>query len=519
MSILTGGVRRTSRSWALCCCLMILMLARECTAAEQARFRCGGAIETMTWKLWDSSGREFLRVHLLQERLAGQQDVYALYDFQQYAHNLVSMARRCQRFDRLVEMSELVGIAYDALEPAGGTDAGKRWVCHGGATCLANPELRNNEVHLCSVQFLGIASAVANALASAGGYRDQRVAGFLLRTVEITSQHLLRWSTNQDLAQLRKLTRLRMEELTSDNPNAYFKDISLWKIAIYAELAGILQQYGQHADGRGPALDRAVLLRMQHHLAGLLNLFSARTTFRYAPDTPGGRLPEHRMADIDRGFWRFFEGYRYAGYERPEKPLECLPEAKGQSGNAAKPVVSPESVGPRADTGWDFSHARRLVHALEALERNRNAISSIFRIAETSLPDRNLESAFANTLVAVIWNGDSRMPLFANYWSGANGWYGAISDPRTGVCNEGLPPHGLTESFLTGGYARWSAHAPVIGRLAATLFDLTADAEGANPAFINRYYPSFSADAGNVRADLARLMFYPSLVGSSIQDE
>ncbi len=114
--------------------------------------------------------------------------------------------------------------------------------------------------------------------------------------------------------------------------------------------------------------------------------------------------------------------------------------------------VSPDTVPKRQDTGWDISHARRLVHALDALERNRDAMKAIFSLNDGQLPAIGLPSAFAGTLVAVVWNGDTANPLFSNHWSGANGWYRVAYDNGTGQCREGSPPYGLADSFPTGGY-------------------------------------------------------------------
>jgi hypothetical protein len=506
---------RTQVPLMLIAYVFVLLMPRLCLATEQTRFSCGGAVEVMTWQVWDTSGREFLRVNLLQERLLRQHDVYALYDFQQYVHNLVSMARRCQRTDRLVELSELIQVAYDALEPVGPGLTGKRWVCRGGSTCTSNPELLGNEVMLCSVQFLGIASAVANALSVAGSLQDPRVATYLQQTIEITSEHLLRWASTPEIARLRKSTGMQSEEANSGSATSFFSDKSLWQIAVYAELAGVLSARALHPEVRVTTLDATNATRMRRHLTVLLELFSARVSFR--PST--GRSPvSGDMAEIDRGFWRFFPGYSYAAYDRPEKPLECLPPASRQSGGAVKILVPIASVPQRMDIGWDFSHARRLVHALDALARNRDAVVSVFGLTDTATPDRRLGVAFTNALLGEVWNGDTKAPLFSNYWGGANGWYGAFIDARTGNCNEGVPPYGLTESFLTGGYVSWNVHNPLVGQLGARLFDMVTAPEGTDKRFIDDHYPGFGADIDQTHSALAKLMFYPSLVGISIQE-
>ena len=171
-----------------------------------------------------------------------------------------------------------------------------------------------------------------------------------------------------------------------------------------------------------------------------------------------------------------------------------------------------DKVHIRQDTGWDFSHARRLVHALDAFERNRLAVKNVFYLHERQLPPESLPAAFANTLVATIWNGDTEKPLFSNYWSGANGWYRVGSDGGSGL-NEGTPPYGMTDSFLSGGYVTWSKYNPIIGSLGRRFYDLTNSAKGDNDRFMDTYYKQFSKGASAKSKNINKFMFYPSLVG------
>jgi len=429
-------------------------------AADQPRFQCGGEVEVLSWQLWDTSGRRFVRERLLQDRLLQQRDVYALYDFQHYMHNLVSMARRCQRTYRMIELAELVRIAFGALEPDVPMSAARQWICRGGTTCLSNPGLLNTEVMLCSVQFLALATAIANALSLSDAFRDPRVTSYRQQAVDVASAHLLRWADNGEIDRLRSLKELRPETIRPGSSSAFFSDKLLWEIAIYAELSGIFLVQQRYADASERPLDTAKTIRMQRHLAALMELFLARVTYR------------GKAADIDRGFWRLFPNYRYAGYERPEKPVTCSSPTSDRPGEVERVSVAPDTVPQRTDTGWDFSHARRLVHALDAIERNRTAMSSIFGLAKRQMPKRDIAASFANALLTTIWNKDAGSPLFTNYWSGANGWIGTFVDLRSQACSEGTPPYGLTESFPNGGYASWSVYLPQLGSIGATLFDL-----------------------------------------------
>jgi hypothetical protein len=258
------------------------------------------------------------------------------------------------------------------------------------------------------------------------------------------------------------------------------------------------------------ALEEDSSQRLQQHLNALLQLFAARTSLLHVDN---GK-PKGAMADIDRGYWRLYKDNRYAGYDKDEKPVVCA----SKDGKARPEVRVPEdTVRVPQDTGWDISHARRLVPALDALDRNRKALKSVFALDDTQLPAMRLPAAFANTLVSAVWNGDTDRPLFSNYWSGANGWFRVAYDNGTGQCREGSPPYGMSDSFLTGGYVTWARYQPVIGRLGRRLYELADSQEPEDAQFIARYYPALGPSAGPQSRDLTRLMFLPSLVGGRPQ--
>jgi hypothetical protein len=275
----------------------------------------------------------------------------------------------------------------------------------------------------------------------------------------------------------------------------------LWMIALHAELAGLLRRQGLDLAPDSKA-------RLARHCAALLRMFSARISLRQAK----GRLAGAMLADLDRGYWRLYGDNRYAGYEKDQKPVACVPGKWGGASSVPEVRVPARNVGSRSDIGWDISHARRLVHALDAIERNRDALVEVVGIDEAQLPAPGLASAFANTLVAVVWNGDSAWPLFSNYLSGANGWYRVAYDNGTGDCREGYPPYGLTGAFLTGGYITWARHQPAIGLLGRRLYELVDSAEGERSPFVVRYYRNLSSVATGQEKALARLMFLPALV-------
>jgi hypothetical protein len=465
--------------------------------------------------MWDEVGHDFVRQRLLHDRLLRQHDVYALYDFQQYTHNLVAMARRCHRTDRLWEFAELIHTAYGAMEPVSPDSSRRQWVCRGGEICEANSALLGKEVMLSSAQFLGIASSVANALSAPSTLPYLNDASFLDETIEVVTDHLLRWADEREIGKLQKAVMATPQDVSNGSSELFFTDKLLWQIAIYAELSGIVQSPHVRKGLDGTVISDDKVPRMRRHLTALLHLFSRRISFRRTASLP---LAGGTLADIDRGYWRLYASNRYAGYEEDQRPLVCLPPGTAGIASAAKIFIPPNSVQPRMDIGWDFSHARRLVHTLDALVRNRSGIQATFALKESQLPGSELEKAFANELVTVVWNGDASQPLFSNYWSGANGWFGAFFDEESGKCSDGKPPYGLSESFLTGGYVSWSKHAPVLGLLGKRLFDLVMAQESETSPFITKYYAGFGGAVDAQNAILAKLMFLPSLVGGAVQD-
>jgi hypothetical protein len=504
----SGTIMKVSAKSLCFFVLLALLLLPACVnagAPPDSRFVCGGSVEAQVWSLWDKNLRDYMQRAQMQDRLLMLGDVYALYDVQTYTHNLVSMARRCHRKARLLDIARVIRIAYDALEPGMPASPGRRWICRGGTTCNDKNRLLSTEVRLDSIQFLALASSLANALASSGEPLGPEEKSFVRDTAAIVVEHLLRWNDIADIARLRKAIRATPEDMDGSSA-LYFTDRELWLIAIYAELSGILR-----ADPDMVHLSDDSKSHLSRHLATLLQFFSARLTLRRAD---GGTLGIARLGDIDRAYWRLSAETRYAGYESESKPVVCRPAADGKISTKPEVRVPPGAVRTRRDTGWDISHARRLVHALDALERNRKAIAGIFPISEKQLPPRGITKAFAGTLVAEVWNGDIGKPLFSNYWSGANGWFRVAYDNGTGACREGYPPYGMSESFVTGGYIAWARYRPHIGVLGRRLYDMINDRDEEYEPFIAKYYPAFSKNASAQGKALSKLMFLSSLVGT-----
>lgn len=469
-------------------------------------FTCGGSVEARTWQLWDKQGRDFFVQQLMGARLKNQGDTYALYDIQIQFHNLMQMAQRCGRVERLVQLADDLMPVYESLVPLNGDVANPAWICRGGRVCNARNRLVDTEVMLVSVQGLGLFTALADALAHTPD-EAARSHPFVARTAQVAVAHLLRWGNAEERARWMRLAGASAQDVKDGSSALFFTDKPLWQIGIHAYLAGIAEVQ--------PDVMRAVAApgtpahaELAHGMAALLRFFERRLSVQtvQSPRLGDGTVS---VADLDAGYWRLYPDNRFAGYTGSQKPAVCQPQPEG--GLRAQVLVDASSVSPVKNLGWDFSHARRLVQVLDALERNRHAVQAWYGLTPDKLPPPDLAKAFAGQLVSGIWNGDTQRPLFANYWGGANGWYRVAYDNGTGACYAGYPPFGLSASFATGGYATWGAHYPVIDEIARSIYML-ADANDAEAvAFIRQHYSGLSAAAQNIRM-VTQLTFWPTLV-------
>lgn len=492
------------KRFASYCLFILLVLGGDAWAVNlrDADFLCGGRVESEVWQLWDTSARGYLSTQQLSNRLQEQGDVYALYDIQTYTHNLVDMARRCKRIDRMKELGDFFGLAYSFLESAPEGKTGFAWVCKGGAICNEKNRLINREVMLVSLQFLSLTASVANSLSFS--YSHPR-SEFVVRTAIASIEHLQRYADSEEMSMLDKRLAAQAQDVTNESSALFFTDKPLWMIAIYADMAGILQSNPSlSSDAK---LSKNQLQAMRAHLIKLLKLFGARITIKDVIGRDGRAV---KLAELDRGFWRLFADNRYAGYAGIKKPVTCIHQPDGSFQIITS--VDAASLRPVSDLGWDISHARRLVHAFDAMERNRVALQKVFGITAADLPSDKTMHAFAQQLTVNVWNGDADYPLFSNYWSGANGWYRVAYDNGTSRCMEGYPPFGLSDSFATGGYASWGRYAPEIRPLGRRLYRLSVSDEEAASLFIDKYYPGLGDQESAGNRMLTQLMFWPTLV-------
>lgn len=491
--------------WVAACAAPPVAPSAAVPPASSSQFACGGPVELATWALWGEHGLPFLRKQLIADRLQAQGDTYALYDMQTYFHNLAALAQRCQRPERMLQMADALMPVLAQLEPLPGDATQRAWVCRGGRVCNTRNKLVNKEVMLVSVQGLGLMSSLAQMMA-ASSVPAVRNHPFVAATAQASAAHLLRWGDATARANWQHLALAKPSDVTNGSSALFFTDKPLWLITIYANLAGVYAQQPALASALTAAQRQALGAAMRDALA----LFKARTTIHSAPMPHAQPGTTVQVADVDQGFWRLYADSRFAGYAGTTPPAVCNQQPDGST--HAQLNVSPKDVPTVAGLGWDISHARRLVHALSALQLNHAAMQQVYGLTDSDLPAPGTAKAFAAQLVANVWNGNLQAPLFTNYWGGANGWYRVAYENGTASCYPGTPPFGLSDSFATGGYATWAKHYPVIGDLARRIYSISQASDAVNQNYTKQYLRDLSAGASTNTKMLTQLMFWPTLI-------
>ncbi|OAK61365.1 hypothetical protein A3K87_20730 [Variovorax paradoxus] len=475
------------------------------TPAGAGFFDCGGELESRVWTLWDSHG-VLLADDLLSERLRQQGDTYALYDFEIYFHNLLSMARRCGRLQRQRAIAALTAQAYAQRSAIGPLASSPGWVCRGGRVCNRRNGLVGTEVMLPSVQFIAFAMNAASDLAQPGASAADMA--FIAQTTRIALEHLRRWDDERSRLLLEQRIAARAADVKDGSSRLFLGDKDVWQIAIHAEVAGVLSRYPMLL---GKRLDDDDMAALRSRMVLLLRLFKRRT-FSTGVE-PGYSGSEETGAELDRGFWRLFPDNRYAGYEGAAAPVLCLP-AQGATNARGRLEVRMQPPEPVRELGWDISHARRLVALFDALQRNEASVASFHGLPAGLLPSEKVFRAFARQLRARVWNQDAVHPLFSNYFGGTNGWYRVAYDNGANGCTEGIRPSGLSGAFATGGYPLWGRWEPVLNDLARRIYTLSDSQEGSDATLMAQAYPLLTNRASDEVRARSELMFWPALVAA-----
>ena len=449
-------------------------------AQKSLDFSKNGDIHKQVIHLWDTHYRDYFTSEI-QRRLFEEGDVYVLYDVQIGGlQSFVEMTRRCKDTDQIAELVALLSPVLTTLEPLSDTDERIGWICKGGRICTAYRRL-GQEVRLCSAQFLGLLGALATNITENIPARRRTIAEkeFLANTFNAMTLQMNRWLTPGYFASVEKRLPITQADIKDKNSHYYFSDQDLWFLTILSDLSALHRSGIQPADGDGKkAFDE--LLQKATGIQQTFDLFLARAFL--APSSHGMR------ADLDQGFWKFHYDNRYAGYTGAQSPVSWKE-------NSAKNVemitaVPWDSTYLAENAGWDISHARRLVPALETFTRNLKHIRAVWGYDNPAFDPVALRQAFANQLLEKIWNGDLNRPLFSNFWSGDNGWYRVAYANQTGRQFVGYRPYGLSISIPSGGYPVWGAFDPTLHTLFTSLYELAQSDDPSAISFVEQHYTS-----------------------------
>ncbi|WP_156487642.1 hypothetical protein [Synechococcus sp. MIT S9509] len=454
-------------------------------------FACSGSVEKRVWALWDGVIKDSVRNDLIEKRLLSTGDTYALYDLQTTLSNLVAMAHRCGRHSRLVQLADLLLPVFNGMEtllPPNEHHQG--WVCRGGSLCTKANRRLGREVLLVSLQGLGLLTDLASRLANYPNSSFQQHS-FVGLTASASQSHLERMATPE----LRDSLRLRLQakpvDVKGNSSGLLFTSGDIWRYTIAMNTAAFSAESWYPSKAvRGMVRDTA-------------HLFAKRTTIDSRSASP--------RANLDAHFWDRRVDHAYAGYDGVVSPVKCVRHQGKLRAVLRNPLIPRQPV---SGTGWDISHARRLVPLFEAVERNGSQASATFGIPFGLLPTRLVRDAYTNQLADVIWNQDPKYPLFSNYWGGANGWYRVAYKPGNGSCRIGYPPFGLTSAFPQGGFITWKVYKPQLGDLGVSLFRLSISTRPSDRVFVTKYYPQLAVpdDAPGPR-QYGKLQFWSSLIG------
>lgn len=441
-------------------------------------FSCSGPVHTQAINLWETVARPYFTQQITRG-LNQLGDVYVLYYTQEELQSFVEMTRRCKDTQQINELAETLNPVFDSLRPLPDDPASKGWVCTGGSTCTQANKLLGTEVQLCSAQFLGLLGAVATDIVEnvPVSKRTPAEKSFLTDASSAMAVQVNHWLSPQYFAHVAERMRMTPASVRNGSPTYFFADRDLWFMTTLSDLSE-LHAVKVSMTSAGNNAFRS-LQSKDNQIASLFDLFVKRTSIIGTSD--GAR------ATLDRAYWREYADNSYALYTAPTSPVLCRKNARGAMEKTLR--VKAQAIFVDPDMGWDISHARRLVPALNTFVRNKSNITNVFDYSSKRFNPAVLQRAFANQIVSKIWDKDSNYPLFGNYWDGSNGWYRAGYDNGTGHCDAGNPPFGLAWSIPTGGYPEWGAINPTIQSISRRIYFLLESTDPQSVTFINQHYP------------------------------
>lgn len=490
------------------CVFPTMAHASDTKASPEVDFSCSGNVHAEALMLWEESLRPYV-TRQINVGLNKSGDVYVLYNTQIQLQSFVEMTRRCKDRKQIGELVTVLGPAFDSLQPLPNAPATRGWICKGGSTCTPVNRLLGKEVQLCSSQFLGLLGAIATNITEniPKAQRSSAEKAFLDNTSTAIATQLDNWLSPTYFKSVIARKTMTPEDATDGQSKYFFLDRDLWFMTSLADLAE-LHQAGIMPDGAGAEAFKSLQTKHEQ-IADIFDLFLARTTLS---DAANGQ-----RAEIDRGYWRNYADSKYAAYHADLSPVVCQKGATGLMEKTFRVESRKSYIDP--DLGWDLSHARRLVPAMDTFVRNRSNLAIVFGYRNTGFDPARLQRAFANQIMDKIWNKDRQYPLFSNFWDGSNGWYRAGYENGTGSCRPGQRPYSLAVAFPTGSYPQWGSFNSTILMLSKRLYLLLHSTDPAAKAFMGKYYralhvPASPSAASGRKPDIVTLPFLASLVAS-----
>lgn len=447
------------------------------SSSVQTDFSCSGPVHKQALNLWEQTARPYFSTQI-SNSLNKMGDVYVLYNTQEEMQSFVEMTRRCKDTQQVDELAATLNPAFASLHPLPDGTAVEGWICTGGGTCTRANKLLGTEVQLCSAQFLGLLGAVATDIVETvpASKRTENEKSFLVNATSAMAAQVNHWFTPAYFATVAKRMQMTPADAKDGSSAYFFEDRDLWFMTTLSDLSE-LHEAGVQMNSAGTQAFHE-LQSKSPQIATLFNLFLERTAVAQTTSGP--------LADIDRGFERNYVDHKYAAYSGAASPVQCQKNGYGKMVKMQRVQAAATYIDP--NVGWDISHARRLVPALDTFVRNKTNIAKVFNYTNARFDPLQFQHAFANQVVEKIWNKDSDQPLFGNYWDGSNGWYRSGYDNGTGSCVEGSPPFSLTWSFPTGGYPKWGAFNSTIKKLGIQLYQLLNTNSPNSNSFVNKYY-------------------------------
>ncbi|MCO5239972.1 MAG: hypothetical protein M9904_07940 [Chitinophagaceae bacterium] len=484
---------------------LLSVCIQPASSQDKFDFSKRGNIHDEVLYAWNSYYRDYFASEI-KRRLFQDGDVYVLYDVQIGGlQSFVEMTRRCKDTWQIAELVDLLSPVFSLLKPVSEADNSTGWICSGGSICT-DYGLLGKEVTLCSSQFLGLLGALATNVSENIPSRQRTTAekAFLTNAFHTMAMHLNRWFTTGYFSSVNKRLHITSGDLKEGRSGYFFTDVDLWYLTALSDLSELYRSGVRPVaeDGKKAFED---LQNKKEGIKKIFDLFLARTFL--------SKAQKGMRAEVDKGFWRYYFDNRYAGYTGDLSPVGWEESSDGKWEMKTQVKWDSSYIAPNA--GWDISHARRLVPALETFVRNGENIKAVWGYDNPDFDPVALRHAYANQVVDKIWNGDMSSPLFSNFWSGDNGWYRvAYAANETGRRFAGYPPYGLSISMADGGYPVWGAFHPTLNKIFRNLFELSQKKDDRIKPFISRHYPGLlgrSSKSDSTRS-IQNLSFLSDLV-------